>query len=142
MKREAKALEKKKKVFLISPVRNADPAVKALVEAYVTDLETHGHTVHWPARDTKQNDPTGGWNICVTNFTKMFEADEVHVWYEKTSAGSLFDMGGLFMLVELMKMKKPIVIANEVDVEDKEPKSFFKVLKRLAKAAQEKTTLQ
>ena len=139
MKREAL---KKKKVFLISPVRNADPDVMALVEAYVADLETHGCTVHWPVRDTKQNDPTGGWNICVTNFTKMFEADEVHVWYVKTSVGSLFDMGGLFMLVEVMKMKKPIVIANEVDVEDKEQKSFFKVLKRLAKTAQEKTTLQ
>ena len=140
MKREAL---KKKKVFLISPVRNADPDVTALIEAYVADLETHGYTVHWPARDTKQNDPTGGWNICVTNFTKMFEADEVHVWYVKTSAGSLFDMGGLFMLIEIMKMNKPVVIANEVDVEDdKEPKSFFKVLKRLEKASQEKTTLQ
>ncbi len=133
---------KKKKVFLISPVRNADPAVMALVEAYVRDLETHEYIVHWPSRDTHQNDPTGGWNICVTNFSKMFEADEVHVWYVKTSVGSLFDTGGLFMFVEIMKMKKTIVIANEVDVEDKEPKSFFKVLKRLVKASQEKATLQ
>ena len=138
MKREAL---KKKKIFLISPVRNADPDVMALVEAYVRDLETHGCIVHWPSRDTKQNDPTGGWNICLANFTKMFEADEVHVWYVKTSAGSLFDLGGLFMLVEIMKMEKPIIIANEVDVEDKEPKSFFKVLKRLVKASKEKATL-
>lgn len=82
-------------------------------------------------RDTNQIDSTGGYNICKANFESILEADAVHIWYDETSGGSKFDMGGLFMLVELLGMEKEIVIVNESRVTDTPAKSFFKVFRHL-----------
>lgn len=98
-------------------------------------LEKAGHKVHWPARDTKQDDPTGGFEICRKNFSEILDAEEVHIWYDETSGGSKFDMGGVFMLVEMLAEKKKIVIANDGEVVDGTKKSFYKVFKRLIKKA-------
>lgn len=120
------------KIFLISPVARATPELNKKIAAYVRKLEKKGHTVHWPIRDTKQTDETGGYLICLTNFTAMMDADEVHVWYDETSGGSKFDLGGLFMLREIEGVYKKVVIANRKNVRDVEGKSFYKVLLHLA----------
>ena len=57
------------KIFLISPVRNAESETQKRIAEYVASLEDIGHQVHWPIRDTKQDDPTGGYEICRANFT-------------------------------------------------------------------------
>lgn len=124
--------KKQKKVFLISPVRNALPALNEQIGNYVKELENERYAIHWPSRDTVQVDPSGGYEICRTNFRAILEADEIHVWYDETSGGSKFDMGGVFMLVAILHFPKKIVIANEHDVVDNSQKSFFKVLQRLA----------
>ncbi len=67
----------------------------------------------------------------------MFEADEVHVWYDEKSVGSKFDLGALFFLCELMKCNKIIHIINKEEAQEMDdladsPKSFFKVLKKMA----------
>jgi hypothetical protein len=119
-------------IFLISPVAKADPETQKRIKAYVARLEKAGHKVHWPARDTKQDDSTGGLAICRTNFAAIYYADEIHIWYDETSGGSKFDMGGVFMLTEIIGEKKKIVIANEGEVADDSKKSFYKVMSRLA----------
>lgn len=119
------------KIFLISPVRNSETTDPRKRAAYVASLERSGHQVHWPIRDTEQDDPTGGYEICRANFTAILEADEIHVWYDESSHGSKFDMGGVFMLTEMLGRKRKIVIANDCEVKDTSAKSFFKVLKRL-----------
>jgi len=121
------------KIFLISPVRKADHCTKAMIAAYVKSFERMGHQVHWPARDTDQDDPTGGYQICRTNFREMLAADEVHIWYDENSGGSKFDMGGVFMLVRMLGLKKKIVIPNLKEAEelDEKDKSFLKVMKVL-----------
>lgn len=122
-----------KKIFLISPVRNVNPETYIVLTMYVLALESQGYKVYWPARDTEQNDPTGGYQICRTNFQAILDADQIHIWYDETSQGSKFDMGGAFMLVEILGWKsKKILLVNHDEVQDCKEKSFFKVMKQIA----------
>lgn len=91
------------------------------IAEYVASLEGEGHKVYWPKRDTEQNDPTGGYQICLANSRAISEADEVHVWYNEDSGGSKFDIGVAFAL------DKQVVIANK-DYVCRKKKSFYKVL--------------
>lgn len=112
-------------------MRNAESETQKRIAEYVASLEEVGHQVHWPIRDTKQNDPTGGYEICRTNFIGILESDEVHIWYDETSNGSKFDMGGVFMLVEMLGWKKKVVIVNDGEIVDDTKKSFYKVFMHL-----------
>ena len=126
-------VKKVKSVFFISPVKGImdgqNPGLEGRLRAYVTDLESRGYKVHWPLRDTEQTDITGGMVICRTNFQAIIDAKEIHIWYDEASAGSKFDMGGVFMLCEILGSKKKIVIANESEIVDTASKSFHKVFK-------------
>lgn len=119
------------KIFLISPVRNAESETQKRITEYVALLEAAGHQVHWPIRDTKQDDPTGGYDICRANFKGILEADEIHIWYDETSNGSKFDMGGAFMLVAMLGYQKKVVMVNDEEIVDNTKKSFYKVFKHL-----------
>ena len=122
-----------RKIFLICPVRDADEVLKKFLSDYVAKLEFQGYKVHYPVRDTEQADPAGGYYVCRINFTAMMNADEVHIWYDESSNGSKFDMGGLFML-HMLGFRKKIVIVNEgLILEDPEKqKSFLKVMRHFA----------
>jgi hypothetical protein len=109
------------KIFLICPVRNVTTEQKQNIEAYVSSLETQGHVVHWPQRDTQQDDPIGT-RICADNRQAIINADEIHAWWSSNSTGSLFDLGMAWML------RKSLVIANPSDVQLTESKSFDNVL--------------
>lgn len=123
------------KIFLISPVKDAESKELGRVAAYVASLEDAGYRVHWPIRNTEQKDPTGGYEICKANFAAILDADEIHIWYDETSGGSKFDMGGVFMLVTMLGQKKKVVIANDSEVVDNAVKSFYKVFKHLIEKA-------
>lgn len=107
-------------VYLICPVRRADPAARPLVESYVSGLEAAGHRVHFPPRDVDQEDPTGE-AICAAHFAAMRAADEVHVFWDRTSSGSHFDLGMAYAL------GKPVVVAHLFQ-EDGPGKSYVKVM--------------
>ena len=53
-----------KRAFLICPVRGHDPEE---TKGIVKQLESEGWAVHWPPRDTLQNDPLGGIQTCTEN---------------------------------------------------------------------------
>lgn len=95
------------KIFLICPVRNVTLKETEAILRYVSNLSRAGHSVYWPTRDTDQTDPTG-LQICRQNRNAIMAADEVHVWWNPSSTGSLFDLGIAFALGKL------IVLANEV----------------------------
>lgn len=80
------------RTFLICPVRGVDPATSA---ATVAKLEAEGYAVHWPPRDTDQNDPTG-LRICQDNAAAIKAADVIHVIWDGKSQGCLFDLGVAF----------------------------------------------
>ena len=82
------------KTFLICPVRGHE---QAETEAIVRDLEAHGWSVHWPPRDTNQDDPTG-LRICMDNEVAIEAADAVHFVWDGKSQGCLFDLGMAFAL--------------------------------------------
>lgn len=85
-----------KHTFLICPVRGLPPDAHA---AIVSKLEAEGYDVHWPPRDTNQDDPTG-YNICLQNATAIYCADVVHVIWDGKSQGCLFDLGVAFALAK------------------------------------------
>jgi len=88
------------KTFLICPVRGHDPEeLMSIVEG----LESKGWQVHYPPRDTNQNDPTG-FNICEQNFMAIKRADVVHVFWDGKSQGSIFDLGMAFALNKRIKV--------------------------------------
>ena len=108
---------KPKTTFLICPVRGVDPKE---TENIVKDLEDKGTKVHWPPRDTNQDDPIG-FDICTQNKQAIKDADEVHVVWDEKSQGCLFDLGMAF------SMDKKI---NIVDIpEETSQKSFQNMIR-------------
>jgi hypothetical protein len=88
------------KTFLICPVRGMSPdAHKATVDL----LEKRGFTVHWPPRDTDQNDAIG-LRICMDNANAIAAADVVHVIWDGKSQGCLFDLGVAFALKKKLEI--------------------------------------
>lgn len=85
---------REKRTFLICPVRGVDPS---LWGAIVANLEQEGWTVHFPPRDTDQNDPDG-YRICIDNMEAITVANAVHVIWDGKSQGCLFDLGMAFAL--------------------------------------------
>lgn len=114
-----------KKVYIICSVRGATEEVRQKLEDYTVDLESKGYDVHLPHRDTNQENTSMG--ICDQNVAAIKWADEIHIFFNKDSTGSYFDMGAAFAL------DKPIkVIENEsfevVDENGKYVKSFARML--------------
>lgn len=112
-------------VFLICPVRDANPEQKRLMEEYINKLESEGKIVYYPARDTNQIDETG-YRICCDNREAIFESKEIHLFYDLTSQGSLFDLGMTFMADLLIG--KPIILVNKDDIESTPHKSFSNMI--------------
>ena len=106
------------KTFLICPVRGHDPDEQLQV---VRQLEVEGWTVHFPPRDTDQNDSTG-LRICTDNRAAIESADIIHVVWDGKSQGSLFDLGMAFAL------RKPLRIVLIPD--PTEGKSFQNMMRQ------------
>ena len=122
----SKTMEKKYDVFVICPVRNVTEAEKRSIMSHVVELESGGLKVYWPSRDTDQKDPIG-LRICSDNRSAIEAANEVHVFWNASSTGSLFDLGMAFAL------RKKIVIINRDGVPPTPQKSFNNVLRTLDK---------
>lgn len=120
-------MKKPKRVFVICPVRNASGETQRFLENYVETLEKWGYHVHYPPRDTNQNDPIGN-KICEQNFRAIQEADEVHVFYDSESTGVHFDLGGAFMLTQILGHRKKFFFINRHEMVIGKGKSFPRLL--------------
>jgi len=69
------------RIYIICPVRNADPVVIERMRGYVNFLKLNGHDVHYPPDDVPQDDPTGKV-INTMHRDAMIKADEVHVFWD------------------------------------------------------------
>lgn len=116
------------KTFLICPVRGHSPEETREI---VAGLERDGWTVHWPPRDTDQNDPTGV-RICADNWLAIKQADAVHVVWDGQSQGCLFDLG---MAWALSKRVIPLRLPAATD-----GKSFQNMVTEWARAGAAPTT--
>jgi hypothetical protein len=112
-----------KKVFLICPVRSATDEQKQKMAEYIKALEDSGVSVYYPARDTNQEDiGGGGWNICKANKKAIVKADEIHIFWDEKSTGSLFDLGMAFYA------GKRLVVANPESIHTENTKSFHNLI--------------
>lgn len=105
MAKKEKLEQEVEKVFILCPVRNLTPAEDAEIKAYVRMLESKGIKVHYPPRDTNQNDPIG-LNICIQNRAAIKSSGEIHNYFNPASRGTVFDTGMAFMA------EKPLFIIN------------------------------
>ncbi|MFP4116034.1 MAG: hypothetical protein ACLFTQ_02415 [Candidatus Aenigmatarchaeota archaeon] len=110
-----------KNIFLVCPVRDLSEEEKKEIESYKESLEETGHEVYYPPEDTDQSDPYG-LNICLENKEGLKRADEVHVYWNEKSRGSLHDLGMVTMA------EKPLRLINREELEFTEGKSFTNVL--------------
>jgi hypothetical protein len=99
------AKTKTKRIYILCPVRDAIHEERQLLDAYVANQEKQGTLVYYPPRDTDQSDPIGT-KIMRQNSEGVRTADEVHIYWNGKSAGSLFDFGMTYIL------DKPIVLIN------------------------------
>lgn len=88
------------KGFLICPVRGVDPKE---TEGHIRELESQGIDMHWPPRDTNQNDDTG-FNICIENMNAIKNADTVYIVWDEKSQGCLFDLGMTFAMGKTLEI--------------------------------------
>jgi nucleoside 2-deoxyribosyltransferase len=108
-------------IFIICPVRNATQKQIEELKSYKKKLILEGHTPFYPAEDNPYElTDEIGIDICVTNREAMIESDEVHIFYDPTSSGSLWDLGMAFAL------KKTLKIVNTI--EHTPDKSFSNVI--------------
>jgi nucleoside 2-deoxyribosyltransferase len=119
-------------VFLICPVRNATEEQKEKMAQYISDLESVDKKVYYPARDTNQVDSIG-YRICCDNKNAIKEADEIHIFYDPNSSGSLFDLGMAFAL------DKKLTLVNIDDIPSTPTKSFSNMIKEWSKNSNNNT---
>jgi len=110
-------------VFVICPVRDITEKEQVVIQQYIQELESKGHRVHYPPRDTNQNDPIG-LNICKQNREAIAFADRIDIYWTSKSKGTLFDLGMAFALNKRFKL------INEITPTPK--KSFENVLLKLS----------
>lgn len=114
-------VQSKYDVFLICPVRNATDEQKERMNNHIELLETKGRKVYYPARDTNQDDEYG-YRICTDNYEAIRDSETVHIFWDKNSTGSLFDIGVAFAL------NKKVEIINVEEVEMTQGKSFSNMI--------------
>jgi len=108
---------KKTKVYIICPVTSGTPIC---VYRYVISLLRQGIDVFFPPVDAPQHDQTGV-EIVESEKNAIEWADEVHVFWDKTSKGSHFDLGMAYAL------GKKIKLIDHFSFDD-EGKSYYKVI--------------
>lgn len=98
------------KIFIICSVRGMSKEYRSKLETYVAGLESAGHIIHLPHRDTDQSKT--GLEICTQNAKAIVGSDEIHIFYNPASQGTHFDMGVAFacgkkiVVVEIVECEK------------------------------------
>jgi hypothetical protein len=99
--------------------------LKAGLLEYTQTLENDGDQVHLPCRDTDQDDPIG-FAICQENLEAIINSDEIHIAWDPTSRGSVFDLGMAFALNTPIK----IIWKYSAGLSYKPGKCFENMIKR------------
>ena len=107
--------------FFMCSVRNVSEEEKDKIEYCVKTLEDAGYVLHFPPRNTNQNDSTG-YNICMQNMQAIQNSYYVFSYWNPKSEGSIFDLGNKFM------KGGPLLVVNKKLVKPTEHKSFTNVI--------------
>src|SRR3989339_836673 len=118
-----------RKIYIICPVRKLNEEEKVRILNYVQTLESLEflrHEVRCPFRDTPQEDEIG-LRIVEDHEQDIIWADEIHIWWNPTSEGSLWDLAQARMVRRFMPAKK-ICLINLDQMNITEHKSYNNVL--------------
>ncbi|MDD3101544.1 MAG: hypothetical protein PHE59_00120 [Patescibacteria group bacterium] len=115
-----------KNVYIICPVRKLTDQEKERILNYVEDLEKKGYIVRCPFRDTPQEDEVGLRIVTDHEINDILWADEIHIWWNPTSEGSLFDFAQARMLSHIKENKIILINVDEIEITSK--KSYTNVL--------------
>lgn len=86
------------KVFVICSKGLAERGLQ-----YTHKLEYEGHKVFFPLRDTKQVHTTAN-AVVHSNLRGIEDVDEVHILWDGSSYGSIFDLGMAYALRKRIKV--------------------------------------
>ena len=86
------------KTFVICPVRHAEKEQKDWIEGFVSMKRKQGYIVHYPDKNTVQEDILGGYNICLQNASAIATSESIDIYYDQSSTGSIFDLGVAYAL--------------------------------------------
>ena len=89
------------RIYLIGPVRHASQEMVIKLNDRVQALEMAGHTVYYPARDTRQD--ASELEIAAQNRDAIVAADLVLFTWDGESEGCLFDLGVAFALEKMVQ---------------------------------------
>jgi hypothetical protein len=107
------------KTFVICPVRHAAEEQKAWIEGFVAMKREKGYIVHYPEKNTVQEDALGGYNICLQNALAMATSESIDIYYDQSSTGSVFDLGVAYALHKPLKLlNKEAIVFNDSDLID------------------------
>ncbi|MGI6423132.1 MAG: hypothetical protein ACOX0X_00735 [Candidatus Dojkabacteria bacterium] len=98
------------KIFLICPVRNATEEQRKWIERFVSEKYKEGYIIHAPHLHTRQVDLFGGYAICKQNAEAVATSEEVDIYYDQSSVGSVFDLGVAYAL------RKPLKLLNKNEI--------------------------
>jgi hypothetical protein len=107
------------KIFLICPVRNATDEQKKWIEEFVREKYDDGYTIHAPHLHTRQTDLFGGYAICKQNAEAVASSQEIDIYYDQSSTGSVFDLGVAYALHKPLRLlNKEDIVFNDSDLID------------------------
>ena len=107
------------KIFLICPVRNATNEQRKWIEEFVKAKYIEGYSIHAPHLHTRQIDLFGGYAICKQNAEAVASSQEIDIYYDQSSTGSVFDLGVAYALHKPLKLlNKEEIMFNDLDLID------------------------
>ena len=111
------------KIFLICPVRNATEEQRKWIENFTKERINEGYRIHAPHLHTRQTDLFGGYAICMQNAEAVATSEEIDIYYDQTSTGSVFDLGVAYAL------HKPLKLLNSEDIKFNNEDAIDKIIK-------------
>lgn len=93
------------RIFIIGPPNMSE------INEYISSLESQGHTVYYPARDTHKADLIG-YRVYYNNVFAIRSADEIHIYYDPDNKESLFELGAAFASGKKLKIINKIDCTN------------------------------
>lgn len=107
------------KIFLICPVRNASVEQRKWIEDFAREKYNEGYVLHVPHLHTRQTDLFGGYAICKQNAEAVAASEEVDIYYDQSSTGSVFDLGVAYALnKKLVLLNKDEILFDDNDLID------------------------
>lgn len=93
------------------------------MQEHANELTVEGHTFEFPALDSVAE--LGPIEICKYNLEMIKSADEVHIFWDQRSMGTIFDFGMVFALrkkVKIVYMEQK-TLKNVMESYEKETKN-------------------